>query len=106
MAPLLSIGDAETAISRYCVGADVFEQSYCNDNGRYPREAMLVTENYGRGRTAAFASDFAPHWAGDFPRWGVWAVLGADVGVDGGRIAGTMRNGMLSSYWECLPVVR
>jgi uncharacterized membrane protein len=40
MAKVLYIGDSETVISRYCVGADVFEQSYFNDNGRYLREAM------------------------------------------------------------------
>ena len=40
MPKVLYIGDSETVISRYCVGADVFEQSYFNDNGRYLREAM------------------------------------------------------------------
>jgi len=30
---------------------------------------MIATGAYGQGRTAIFASDFAPHWAGDFPRW-------------------------------------
>ena len=40
MPKVLSIGDSETVISRYCVGADVFEQSYFNDNGRYLREAL------------------------------------------------------------------
>jgi uncharacterized membrane protein len=40
MAKVLYIGDSETVINRYCVGADVFEQSYFNDNGRYLREAM------------------------------------------------------------------
>jgi hypothetical protein len=34
MLKVLYIGDSETVISRYCVGADVFEQSYFNDNGR------------------------------------------------------------------------
>jgi len=43
MPKVLYIGDSETVISRYCVGADVFEQAYFNDNGRYLREAM-----YGR----------------------------------------------------------
>ena len=33
---VLYIGDSETVVSRYAVGADVFEQSYFNDNGKYP----------------------------------------------------------------------
>lgn len=37
---VLYIGDSETVISRYAVGADVFEQSYFNDNGRYLRDAL------------------------------------------------------------------
>jgi uncharacterized membrane protein len=37
---VLYIGDSETVISRYAVGADVFEQSYFNDNGKYLREAL------------------------------------------------------------------
>jgi uncharacterized membrane protein len=40
MPKVLYIGDSETVISRYCVGADVFEQSYFNDNGRYLRDAL------------------------------------------------------------------
>lgn len=37
---VLYIGDSETVISRYAVGADVFEQSYFNDNGRFLRQAL------------------------------------------------------------------
>src|SRR3954463_2440043 len=37
---VLYIGDSETVISRYAVGADVFEQSYFNDNGKYLRDAL------------------------------------------------------------------
>ncbi len=37
---VLYIGDSETVISRYAVGADVFEQSYFNDNGKYLRNAL------------------------------------------------------------------
>ncbi|MFM8594241.1 MAG: glutamine amidotransferase [Chloroflexota bacterium] len=37
---VLYIGDSETVISRYCVGADVFEQSYFNDTGKYLRNAL------------------------------------------------------------------
>jgi len=40
MVRVLYIGDSETVIARYCVGADVLEQSWFNDNGRYLREAM------------------------------------------------------------------
>jgi uncharacterized membrane protein len=37
---VLYIGDSETVISRYVVGADVFEQAYFNDNGKYLRDAL------------------------------------------------------------------
>src|SRR3954454_24041904 len=37
---VLYIGDSETVMSRYAVGADVFEQSYFNDNGKYLRDAL------------------------------------------------------------------
>lgn len=37
---VLYIGDSETVISRYAVGADVFEQAYFNDNGRFLRQAL------------------------------------------------------------------
>ena len=42
MQPLkvLYVGDSEIVLNRYLVGADVIEQSYFNDNGRYFREAM------------------------------------------------------------------
>jgi hypothetical protein len=37
-----------------------------------PRESepLLVVSSYGAGRTAAFASDVAPHWVGGFVDWG------------------------------------
>ena len=37
---VLYAGDSEVVLNRYLVGADVIEQSYFNDNGRYFREAM------------------------------------------------------------------
>lgn len=41
---------------------------------------MLVVGEYGRGRTAAFASDLAPHWAPreflDWPHYaGMWTSM-------------------------------
>jgi uncharacterized membrane protein len=36
---------------------------------RYGDDPFIATGTYGAGRTAIFASDFAPHWAGDFVRW-------------------------------------
>lgn len=43
MQPLkvLYVGDSEIVLNRYLVGADVIEQSYFNDNGRYFRQAMV-----------------------------------------------------------------
>ena len=37
---VLYVGDSEVVLNRYLVGADVIEQSYFNDNGRWFREAM------------------------------------------------------------------
>ena len=37
---VLYVGDSEVVLNRYLVGADVIEQSYFNDNGRYFRDAM------------------------------------------------------------------
>lgn len=40
---------------------------------------MLVIGEAGKGRTAAFASDAAPHWVGGFVDWGeerIWQAVG------------------------------
>jgi uncharacterized membrane protein len=37
---VLYVGDSEVVLNRYLVGADVIEQSYFNDNGRWFRDAM------------------------------------------------------------------
>ena len=34
------------------------------------RVPLLVVGQYGKGRTAAFAPDLAPHWVGNFVDWG------------------------------------
>jgi hypothetical protein len=39
---VLYVGDSEVVLNRYLVGADVIEQSYFNDNGRYFRQAMAA----------------------------------------------------------------
>jgi uncharacterized membrane protein len=46
---------------------------------RYRDAPFPVTGRYGQGRTAAFASDFAQHWAGDFPRWDGYAQFWAQM---------------------------
>jgi uncharacterized membrane protein len=38
-------------------------------------DPIIATGSYGSGRTAIFASDFAPHWAGDFVRWDGYATF-------------------------------
>lgn len=35
----------------------------------FDRDPLLVTGEFGHGRSAAFASDCTPHWAGEFVRW-------------------------------------
>jgi len=44
---------------------DLFEYGF--DTKVYP---MLVVGEYGKGRTAALATDVAPHWVGGFVDWG------------------------------------
>ena len=41
----------------------------------------LVTGSYGSGRTAAFASDVAPHWVGGFVDWGPTRVTAQAKGA-------------------------
>lgn len=36
---------------------------------RHGQDPIIATGSYGKGRTAVFATDFAPHWGGDFIRW-------------------------------------
>jgi uncharacterized membrane protein len=38
------------------------------------RDAMLVVGRYGHGRTAALATDLAPHWVGGLVDWGTKRV--------------------------------
>ena len=35
----------------------------------YEGDPFIACWEHGAGRTAIFASDFAPHWAGDFKDW-------------------------------------
>jgi len=42
---VLYVGDSEVVLNRYLVGADVIEQSYFNDNGRWFRNAMKSEES-------------------------------------------------------------
>ena len=60
----------------YCLkNVDVLE----GNHGLPELIAILVTGTAGDGRVAAFATDFAPHWGGDFVRWSgypqFWAQL-------------------------------
>lgn len=43
---------------------------------------MLVVGEYGLGRTAAFASDVAPHWVGGFVDWGTERMV-EEIGPPG-----------------------
>lgn len=35
----------------------------------FAEDPLLVTTEFGQGRSAAFTSDCTPHWAGEFVRW-------------------------------------
>lgn len=59
---ILYIGDSEVVLNRYLVGADVIEQSYFNDNGRYFREALA-------GEAGLSVRHITPHGVpAEFPR--------------------------------------
>jgi uncharacterized membrane protein len=42
---------------------------------RYQNDPIIACWPYQNGRTAIFASDFAPHWAGDFVHWPHYAAF-------------------------------
>jgi uncharacterized membrane protein len=62
---------------------------------RYRDDPMIATGAYSQGRTAIFASDFAPHWAGDFPRWEgyarFWTQMLRWLGGDGEQFRASSR---------------
>ncbi|MCI0498168.1 MAG: glutamine amidotransferase [Planctomycetales bacterium] len=43
---------------------------------------LLVVGRYGLGKTAAFASDVAPHWVGPFVDWGQERITGRANGAE------------------------
>ena len=45
---------------------------------------MLVVGQFGRGRSAAFASDAAPHWVGGLVDWGAKRIAAHAKG--GGQV--------------------
>src|SRR5690606_25538005 len=44
---------------------------------------LLAVSRYGKGRTAALATDVAPHWVGGLVDWGPGRVTAAAEGADG-----------------------
>ncbi len=46
------------------------------------RDLLLAVGSCGRGRTAAFTSDAAPHWVGGFVDWGRRRVTGEITGTE------------------------
>ena len=70
------------------LSAREFEVRRTGDSLEFTRRAespLLVVGQYGRGRTAALATDVAPHWVGGMVDWGdrrlVQQVAGAEVEV-------------------------
>lgn len=53
---------------------------HLQETGRAP---LLVTGTLGRGRTAALATDVAPHWIGPMVDWGEKRVSARAEGTDG-----------------------
>jgi uncharacterized membrane protein len=55
------------------LNAQQFAVNRHNDNFTFTKTAaspLLVTGSFGKGKVAAFATDFAPHWVGGFVDWG------------------------------------
>jgi hypothetical protein len=55
----------------------------------HSRSPMLVVGVYGKGRTAALATDVAPHWVGGWVDWGTGRVTGqaaAAAGIEVGDL--------------------
>ena len=81
MIRVLYVGDSETVISRYAVGADVFEQAYYNDNGRYLREALAGQSDLDlRHVTPAGVPSEFPRTAEELAAYDV--VVFSDVGYN------------------------
>jgi uncharacterized membrane protein len=69
--------DAETLLSS--VQFSVRQTGDAFQFVRKMESPLLVVGQYGRGRTAALATDVAPHWVGGFVDWG-GRRLSQDVG--------------------------
>lgn len=52
------------------------------------RHPLLVVGDYGRGRTAAFTTDVAPHWVGPLVDWGLPRVTGQAPNANGVEVGG------------------
>jgi len=80
-ARVLYIGDSETVINRYAVGADVFEQSWFNDNGKYLRNALAGRDDVSvRHIIPANVPAEFPATAEELARYDV--VIFSDVGYN------------------------
>jgi uncharacterized membrane protein len=70
-------------VIRYRTRSETSSCSFTEEN----RDVLLALGGCGDGRTAAFASDVAPHWVGGFVDWGVEritrTVAGGEVEVGG-----------------------
>jgi uncharacterized membrane protein len=64
--------------------------TFCGDNrvtlepgphpiARLSDDPIVATGSSGNGHTAIFASDVAPHWAGDFVQWDGYATFWAQM---------------------------
>jgi len=73
--------EAQVAIAavRYAASAGP-EGIHLRETGR---DSLLVTGTLGRGRTAALATDVAPHWIGPMVDWGEKRVSARAEGTDG-----------------------
>lgn len=52
------------------------------------RHPLLVVGEYGRGRTAALATDVAPHWVGPLVDWGIPRVTAQAPNANGVEVGG------------------
>ncbi|MEW5815533.1 MAG: glutamine amidotransferase [Spirochaetota bacterium] len=88
---------------RYTTGTTPLEEGTVSESGNCVFAAvdvnpLLVVGFYGQGRTAAFASDVAPHWASGLVDWGlprIRLMSGLSVVEVGCHYASLFRNLML-----------
>lgn len=86
--------------ARVVLEADRLSMSYRNErwNGELiETHPLLVLGRHGAGRTAAIATDVAPHWVGGFVDWGAGRVTGQAPGGEAIEVGD-----LYAEFWRLL----